>query len=268
MMLKRVRFSVALMIVFGLIGMGTATAEEKLEPEEKLRRTPLEHFLLLSEFEISGDDLLNTRRFLMNARREVGQDFVFFPRRKFEVVLSDRETFLKYTDSPSHITGLFDGRIHIPLPSAAESESLLKSTLWHEYTHALILVLAEGRCPLWLNEGFAVYEEFRVRSPRMDLLKTFIEEENKLPFNPGQMDSVLEDVKGRDRGESQLVYQQAYCLVDFLFARYSKANIHDFLAALGRGKTVDEAMKEVFDLTPEEVERRWFSHAEKLIGSE
>ena len=203
----------------------------------------------------------------MNVRREVGKDLGYYPKFRYKVILSTQETFRKYTALPSHVTGFFDGRIHIPLPSVAKSDVLLKSILWHEYTHALVYELTQGRCPVWLNEGLAVYEEAKILPQPLRLLAEFVNKENRLPYRMNELDTLLEDVRGRDAIATKRVYEQAFCLVDYLFSRYSRANMHDLLVSLEKGLSIEEALKKVFYLDSDDVETRWLSHTKKLIGA-
>jgi hypothetical protein len=231
-----------------------------------MRRTPLEHFTLLSEFEISKEDLLAMRRHLTHARREVGRDLVFFPDREFEVLLTTRQTFEEYTAMPAHVSGYFDGRIHVPLPSQTEDEKVLKAILWHEYTHAAVDLLTAGKCPLWLHEGLAMYEEAKMRGVDLRLLADFVRKAGRLPLAIEGMDAALEGIRDRDPAEARMVYEQSYTLVNYLFSRFSRANVHAFLEAVGSGKSVTDAAAEVFHLSPDDLSERWLLHTRKLVG--
>lgn len=244
-----------------------APAASAAQPEGKMRRTPLEFFDLISEFEITKQDLLDMRRHLTNVRRAVGQDFAYIPQQKVEVVLSQEDTFRSYTNQPGQVSGLFDGRIHLPVPSAAESQKRLQGVLWHEYTHALIHDLAAGRCPLWLNEGFAMWEENRIRPVELDRLReAAAAARGRLPIPPAEMNAAIESIRTKkDPDRARLAYEQAYVFADFLFSRYSRANVRDFLKMIGEGGSPNAALKQIFGLDAETAEKRWLEHLKKIL---
>ena len=245
-----------------------AGAAERIVPPEKMRRTQLENFQLLSEFEISKDDLLQMRRHLTNVRRVVGQDFAFFPKQRIDVYLSDKDTFSAYTSMPQHVTGMFNGSIHLPLPSVSKNEEVLQSVLWHEYTHAMIFALTGGRCPAWLNEGLATYEENRVLVQDMTPLRVAVAEAGgSLPVPLNEMNAAVSGAKGDAAGavRAMVAYQQAMVFADYLFSRYSRATIRDFLIALGKGASPAKAFKEVFHMEPDDMQKRWAENLGKFI---
>ncbi len=236
-------------------------------PEGRLRKTPLEHFTLFSEFEISKEDLLEIRRHLTNARRDVGRDFAFYPELKPDVILAKSETFHAYTSLGKGVAGLYDGKIHIPLPSNAPSPRFVQGVLWHEYTHAVVTELSRNKCPVWLSEGFAVYEESLVEPPKLESLKAALAANpNQLPLKLSEIGASIDSVRTRDATTARLAYDQAYCLVHYLFSRYSRANINEFLRLLARGTSLEESLQSVFHISPKEIEPLWLRHVQKLAG--
>ena len=231
-----------------------------------MRRTDIKGFQIRSEYAISKDNLLEVRRQLWNARREIGQDLGEFPQHTFEVVLAQKSTFHSYTKLPDSISGLFDGRIHIPVPSEPEDKSFLNAVLRHEYTHAVLYLITKGNCPIWLNEGFALYEEARMNPPALTSLKERYALVKKLPYSPEVMDGLLNGLDNRDPLESRIAYEQSYCFVDYLFSRFSAEQIGEFLRELGKGKRFEAAMSETLHLNGPEMESRWERHIAKKCG--
>jgi hypothetical protein len=252
-----------LLIVF-LCLTPSAQGQEKSIPDNRLRQTPLEHFTLFSEFEISKDDLLSVRRHLTNARRLIGRDLLMFPEYKFEVLLVTKETFESYSDLPSHVVGFFDGRIHLPLPSEVNDDLYLKKILWHEYTHAVIWEMMKGACPYWLNEGLAVYQEAKIDPHQMRYLPEAMKE-GRLPIPLKDIDKVLLDVRLRDPKMTRVAYEQAYGFVNYLFSRYNRRVIHAFLESLKEDRSFLRASREKLHLTEDEVENRWTEHILKML---
>ena len=77
-----------------------------------------------------------------------------------EVVLYPRDAFKSVvTNGPAWAEGLFDGRLRIPVSSAALDEgasSELQTVLRHELVHALLALMSDSRSlPPWFDEGLA-----------------------------------------------------------------------------------------------------------------
>jgi len=236
-------------------------------PDGRMRKTPLENFVLHSEFEISKQDLLDVRRHLANARRNVGRDFSFYPKKNYDVILVTSKTFHSYITAPEQVVGLFDGSIHIPLPSIARNERFVMSVLWHEYTHAVTAELSKNRCPIWLSEGFAVYQENSITPSDLKYVRAaYALKPGRLPIPLSGMEAAVNALSTKDPETVSVAYEQAYLFADYLFARYTRSHINQFLRQLGRGQTLEEALGEVFHITPKEIEALWLAHLKTKLG--
>jgi hypothetical protein len=63
------------------------------------------------------------------------------------------------TRTPGWASGVYDGRIRVPLEGAAGRMDELERVLDHEFVHALVARLGGPSVPSWLNEGLAVQFE-------------------------------------------------------------------------------------------------------------
>ena len=85
----------------------------------------------------------------------VGSVLATYPNDPIPVVLYTTEQFRDITRSPGWAAGAFDGAIRVPMRGALEDPNELDRVLAHEFTHAVVRLLAPRGVPTWLNEGLA-----------------------------------------------------------------------------------------------------------------
>lgn len=84
------------------------------------------------------------------------------PAKPLEVLLYPMKTFKAVSHGPSWATGLFDGRLRIPVADRRDASYLnhLKKTLRHELVHGVLTEATSGRSlPTWFHEGLATVME-------------------------------------------------------------------------------------------------------------
>lgn len=178
---------------------------------------------------------------------QVTELLAYNPDVKINVVFFLTEEYYKINKDWS--AGAAQGiQIMIPLKSGYKSPDYIKGLLAHEFTHTIIHLKTNNRCPLWLNEGLAQYLEFTASngSPeemRYDYVSIY---ENE--FVEKQSYVRLNEVPSYIGGSSRLNISKGYiasylavrCMADF----YGEASFDSVLTALGQGKSIDEAMVE------------------------
>jgi len=229
-----------------------------------MKLTPLEYFELWSQRELSNKERMNARRNLLNVRRAVGRDLNVYPEKKIEVFFTESKVFREYTKSPDHVSGLFDGKIHLTTIEEGQTDKELKSILWHEYTHALVWMISEGQCPAWLNEGLAVYEEETIDPKRSKGLKKIVIKDDRLVIPIGSLESIIGNFRSSNLDQLAAAYMESYAIADYLIDRYSPAVIKDLLKDTARTKDFEKSLKSKMNMNLPRLEERVVRHIKRL----
>ncbi|MGB9783130.1 MAG: peptidase MA family metallohydrolase [Moorellaceae bacterium] len=110
----------------------------------------------------------------------------------------------------------------------------------HEFSHLLVDELARGNYPRWLTEGLAQYVERQVTGYQLP---------GPEPEDIKQWYSLYELDTHFDRLPDQAVaYRQSLMMVDYLIDRTGWEGVRRLLLELGRGASLEEAIKEATGL--------------------
>ncbi|MBL8860366.1 MAG: tetratricopeptide repeat protein [Planctomycetes bacterium] len=132
-------------------------------------------------------------------------------------------------------------------------------TSFHEFTHVIHLGLSHNRCPRWITEGLATWEEVNrnpswTRNMRRELVDALAN---------GQVIPVRE-LNRAFRGPRILFgYYQGGLMCQMLIERSGFARIVKFLEAFDRGLDLDASLKEVYRTTPEQLDRDFLEFVRK-----
>lgn len=220
--------------------------------EKQFDRVGNLHFDLRFQDEIDRSTAFDLRGELDQARRDVGRDFSYWPRRQIVVLIYSEQGFAKVRRGPDWAAGVYDGKIRLPFPNNPAAQETVKSTLYHEYTHALTHDITHNKCPVWLNEGIAEYQEARTREPYIEHLRAAVDSDRLIPLA-----SLNSAFKNRDANVAGLAYQQSFSLVTYLVQKFRFYRVRRVLESIGEDKTVDEAFDDEFRLTMPQLEQRW-----------
>ena len=123
-------------------------------------------------------------------------------------------------------------------------------TGFHEFSHVVHLGLSHNRCPRWITEGLATWEEVRrnpawTRNMRRELLDT-VANDNLIP---------VRDLNRAFRGPRILFgYYQGGLLCEMLIDAHGFGSMVHLLEEFDRGLDLDQALDAVLGMTPEEVD--------------
>jgi tetratricopeptide (TPR) repeat protein len=192
-----------------------------------------------------GDFALKT---MSAAYADVGGDLGCYPKEPVNVILYTRRQFNDVTDAPSWSGGIFDGNIRVPVGGANIDREALAAVLYHEYTHAVIRMVAGSRLPTWLDEGIAQYEERWVRQPKSD--------------QPGPDIRPLSTLNGSfmaigDAQAAKQAYAESLSAVEFYVSRYGMYSLSRLVRLIGEGSKMDAAMNEAAGVSFGDFEGLW-----------
>jgi tetratricopeptide (TPR) repeat protein len=146
-----------------------------------------------------------------------------------------------------------------PVVTAVSPVSELRGTFswartsFHEFTHVIHLGLSHNRCPRWITEGLATWEEVNrraswTRNMRRELLDARAS---------GELIGVR-DLNRSFRGPRILfAYYQSGLWCQMMIERYGFPKLVHLLEAFDRGEDLDQALKSVFALTPAQIDRQF-----------
>jgi SpoIID/LytB domain protein len=132
----------------------------------QLRRASIasEHFRLIYPANLEKREVEEVLRLLENAQNDLAQRL-----RTASVNLTQLSTteitlhhstgdFVAITGQPAWVAGTTrGGAIHLQPVSTLRKRGILKTTLRHELTHAMLERLSHARAPRWLSEGLAIH---------------------------------------------------------------------------------------------------------------
>ncbi len=191
-----------------------------------------------------------TMEVLEDVYDQVTSDLMYKPDIKINVIFFLTEEFYEINNSGRWVGALAQGeKILVPLQQGYSDLQSVKGILAHEFTHVIVNMRTNNRCPTWVNEGLAVYEEFKFANGdptvlRPDYERLFqskiIGEKHFIPLkeinlNPAQQ------TYGYQIG---LGYLQSYLAMRFLIERWGWQAVDALLNSIGKGDWLDDSLNE------------------------
>jgi tetratricopeptide (TPR) repeat protein len=179
------------------------------------------------------------------AAARVDRALAYAPHQRTTVVLYEHNEFRDVTRVHAWATGLFDGKIRLPVGRVRPSAQELERLAGHEYAHAAIHDLTRGRAPRWLHEGLAQVLEGAAADP---ILRA------PAGLTLAGVEALAAD---SDPVRARAGYDIALWIVRDLLDRGGMEPLRELLARLGAGETMAEAMPRVYGLRLTELEFQW-----------
>ncbi len=188
---------------------------------------------------------------LEEAYMKVGSDFDYYPAHRITALLYSQQRFRDITRTPAWSGAIYDGRIKLPAGGVFEKTDELERVIFHEYTHAVVHMLAKGRAPVWLNEGLAMYEEGRDAGEFAPYLRD-LAGTGKLNLRP------LEgSFMGLGAEQARTAYILSLSATRYIIDEYGLASVKRILDDLGRGMNVDSAVQDALYISYDELQKDW-----------
>jgi hypothetical protein len=168
------------------------------------------------------------------------------PTHTLTVILYPNQEFQDVTRSPSWASGGFDGRIRLAVGGNMSLRDLDRVAT-HELVHAFVASAAPRRIPTWLNEGLATYFEGDDQSWADIVIRRA---DRVVP-----LDTLSDGFNGFDEQSAIVAYAESVVAAEILYQKLGQ-NIGPFLAAVGSGSTVDDALL-TFQVQPNAFRAEW-----------
>ena len=231
-----------------------ARVEREAKAVERYRNQAGGRFLLRYEgSEVASQRLVASIMEALDSMHDsLASTFDVLPREPIVVLLYPNETFYELTGTPPWVHGLYDGKIRIPVKGLVSLTPRLEQVLRHELVHAFVFLKTRDRAPRWLQEGLAQYHAGQ--SP-------LISRQSFRPLFEARDGSALGRIQAAFGGEAEQVmaaYAAAVVVVEALERRYGSGDMERFLEALGRGESLEQALRTAYRLTLVDLDRAVF----------
>jgi tetratricopeptide (TPR) repeat protein len=180
---------------------------------------------------------------LEDAYLTVGHKLGVYPSHRTPVVLYAARDFQRVTHSPGWAGALYDGRIKVPVRGLRADMPEIARTIRHEYAHALIMSIAGGRCPVWLNEGVAMWAEEEVDGEREQWALAAMQLHR--PFRLADLEKSFGRLSDL---QAAAAYGQSYLAVRHILGRYGELPLQKLLTAFATTASTDEAFRQALGI--------------------
>ena len=170
------------------------------------------------------------------------------------IVLVDRDLFYAKTASPEWVHALYHrGKIFIPIsPDEPIDYIRLYRSLKHEYTHSVVNVLTDGRCPAWIDEGLAQWFEGADKKSDHYILANWLKSHRAISLVRLQKGFVTLNEK-----QAKVGYAQSFFAVQDLINTYGVKRFPIYFEFLRQEKSHPRrAFFKAFGLTERSYEKR------------
>jgi len=167
------------------------------------------------------------------------------------VIYKDQNEFWSYQKAiqGQAVMGLYNmGTIHVLSPNAYKDQEQnameffkKNGPVLHEYTHKVVDELTAGNIELWLTEGLALYEEYKINgtewAPGYEYERYFISQE------------IREGFMYADEVQS---YRQSFDMISYLIDSYGMEKMQLLMQELKAGNSTDDSFLKIYGVTADD----------------
>jgi tetratricopeptide (TPR) repeat protein len=200
---------------------------------------------------------------LDDARRSLRSQFNLYSDEVIPVIIYDDRQFEQATDQPHWTQGLYDGKIRLRYQDASRDDKNLRRVLFHEYSHAVLYLNIGTNIPLWLNEGFAQFNEPErgVSGADKVFLAGYMKRYGK--FRLDRLDEMF--TKKQDQDTIRAAYLESKLFFNYLFERYGKYRVKRLFHELKMLKPWQKAVPEVYVNSIDRLELNFNNYLDELL---
>ena len=232
-----------------------------LDELAKYQQTTTEHFILYADKDADPIAAQQIGDYLEGVYADVCGVFDYHPAEKCVVQIypEDDAFSVRMAGVPGvENYGVSFGRVLAaiaPRKGTSQGNFNFARVLRHEFVHTINLMQTNQRCPRWLTEGLAVWQEhvpFRFADVPAELYRrTFADELFTVRTFP------LAYIRPKRDGDGEQAYTQGAYLAMYLDETFGTPSIVKLLNAYGRSKTDEEAFQLATGRPMAEVESGW-----------
>ncbi len=220
--------------------------------EKNFNREATSHFSIKYEGRERTETGRIVLRILEDAYSDVGRQLSFYPDQEIAVILYSGQQFQEVTDAPGWSSGIFDGKIRLPIGGVERETPGLRRLLYHEYTHAVVRAITP-RVPVWLNEGLAQHFEGRQVDARSREFLRGLARSGKMPSLRSLEGSFL----GLSGDQANAAYLISLSAVKYLGDQFGMYRVRMVLDELAAGADVPRAVNNAILISYDDFEMGW-----------
>jgi hypothetical protein len=176
------------------------------------------------------------------------------------VIASTEETFLENVRQKVPEWGLAfafgsQGKIILKSPRLVKKNIDVNAVITHEVSHIMLHSFLEGRkIPLWLDEGFAMYQ-----SKEWQIGKSAVVGWAAVTRRLYSLDQLETSFPWSDDG-ANLAYAESFLAVSYIIQEFGKEGLMGLLADLKSGMDIEKAMRGRFGFGYKSFKRDWMTY--------
>lgn len=230
--------------------------------ESSMITIPNQYFDIEMDPAIAEIQNFNINEALDYVQKNISADFHYKQSERIPVVIYATNPF---TNGPPEAQfksdGDYDSKMRIKINTLNPNFNKFRSTLCHEYTHAVIQALTKGNLPRWLNEGLAEYEKFRHAIPPTLEYLTLAYDHNELI----SWEKINTAFDNEYNFIVNVAYEESFSFVYFLVQQSGMDNINHLLQTLGTGADFNSAFKDIYGMSLSIAQDEWKKQLPKFM---